>query len=121
MYRVGDKLGVDESIYTHVGVFLGNGRVFHNHWRYGAEIITIEAFCNGKEIRILSRGIHNTFEFEKRVKHLLMARKPYDFLVNNCEHAVTYVLYGAAKSPQIAFYGVACLIALGIAWSRYAA
>lgn len=120
MYPIGTKLGVDELFYTHVGTYYGDGMVFHNHWRSGAEIIPLNQFLNNKEVRVLSHGVQNAYAFFVRVQNVLRARKPYHALTNNCEHVASYVRDGIASSPQAAFWGAAGLIAIGIGLSRYA-
>jgi len=118
MYPIGTKLGVSEFFYTHVGRYVGNGMVFHNHWRNGAEIITLAEFMNGKKVMVLDHGVQNIHTFLARVQEVLSARKQYHAFTNNCEHAVSYVRDGIAKSPQAVFWGISGLIALGVGLAR---
>lgn len=109
MYPIGAKLGVREFLYTHVGRYVGNGRVFHNHWKNGAEIVTVDQFANSKKVKILEQGVQSPQEFRKRVQYLLALNKPYCFLSNNCEHAASYVSNGIASSPQLILYSIIAL------------
>ncbi len=119
MYSIGTKLGVNELFYTHVGAYYGNGMVFHNHWKNGAEIISLEEFTNGKTIAVLETGVVDQYSFFIRVQQALSAPRPFNFMTNNCEHAASLVRSGVASSPQLAFYGVLGLVALGaLALSR---
>lgn len=111
---VGAKIGVSEFFYTHVGVYLGNDQVFHNHWRNGAEIISLREFANGKSFAVLSQGAVNIAALYQRAQHLLSLRRAYDVLRYNCEHAASFVREGVPSSPQILFYGAVSLIAMGI-------
>lgn len=104
---IGAKIGVSELLYTHTGVNLGNGQVFHNHWRNGAEIITADQFSNGKKIMVLSDGCKDLVSLHHRMRELLTARRPYDAFLFNCEHAASYVCDGVASSPQLKAFGIA--------------
>lgn len=119
MYQIGSKLGVNMLLYTHVGVYYGEGMVFHNHWKNGAEIIPLEQFCNGKKVDVLEQGVQNVNQFWMRVQQILASRTPYSFISNNCEHAVSYAREGVTASPQLAFYGAVGLITLGLGLVRY--
>lgn len=119
MYPIGAKLGVGEFFYTHVGRYMGDGKIFHNHWKNDAEIITFDQFANGKKVEVLDQGVQSPQEFMRRVQHVLASGKPYHLLTNNCEHAASYVSSGVASSPQLVFYGL-ILLAGTCAWARYA-
>jgi hypothetical protein len=110
MYEIGVKLGVKELFYTHVGRYIGNGMVFHNHWKNGSEVISLQQFSNGKKVFILDRGVKNIYLFNNRVQELISKNKAYNIINNNCEHAASYVSDGNAKSPQLALYSL--LVAL---------
>ena len=103
MYPIGVKLGVREFFYTHVGRYVGDGQVFHNHWKNDAEIITFDQFAKGKEVRVLDQGVQSIEEFMRRIQHVLASGKPYNFLTNNCEHTASYVSNGVTSSPQLIF------------------
>ena len=117
MYSIGTELGVNELFYTHVGTYCGNGRVFHNHWKNGAEIISLQQFSNGKKIVVRASGVDDVPAFFNRVQRALANPRPYNFVNNNCEHAASHAREGVASSPQLVFYGVlglfagACLLA----------
>ena len=111
MYSIGTKLGVNKLFYTHAGRYIGNGQVFHNHWRNNSEIISLQEFANGNEVEVLDQGVQSQHEFINRVRQVLASPKPYNLLNNNCEHTASYVGTGIASSPQIAFYS--CLALLG--------
>lgn len=119
MYPIGSKLGVNELFYKHVGAYCGEGMVFHNHWKNGAEIIPLQQFSNGKKVHMLDQGVQDIGEFWHRVRQLLAHRKSYNLVTNNCEHSASYVRDGVATSPQLIFFGAVSLIALGIGVSRY--
>lgn len=119
MYSIGTKLGVSELFYVHVGRYIGNGQVIHNHWRYGAEVITLQEFSNGNKVKVLDQGVQFPYEFMGRVQQVLAARKPYHILNNNCEHTASYVSTGVASSPQLAFYGGLTLLTGAYLWSRH--
>lgn len=119
MYKIGTKLGVNRLFYTHVGLYIGNGQVFHNHWRNDSEIISLQQFANGNEVEVLDQGVQSPHEFINRVRQVLASRKPYHPLNNNCEHTASYVGTGIASSPQIAFYGLMFLIGSGyLLWQK---
>ena len=114
MYAIGTELGVNELFYTHVGTYLGNARVFHNHWKNGSEIISLQEFSNGKKIVIRSSGVDDVPAFFSRVQCALANQRPYNFANYNCEHAASYARDGVASSPQIVFCGVLALVTAGV-------
>lgn len=120
MYQVGTKLGVSEFFYTHVGRYVGNGMVFHNHWRNGAEIIPLSQFRNGKKVMVMDQGVVDRHAFLSRVQQAIKSGKPYNLLTNNCEHTASLVSTGIPSSPQLACYGILSLIAIGIGMSQSA-
>ncbi len=120
MYSIGTKLGVSELIYTHVGRYIGNGQVIHNHWRNGAEIVSLDEFADGKKIKVLEQGVSSPCDFMQRVHRVLASRKPYNLFNNNCEHTASYVATGVASSPQIIFFGGLTLLAGAYLLSRRA-
>lgn len=113
MYQLGAKLGVKELFYTHVGTYMGNGMVFHHHWKNDAEVISLQQFANGKKVTLIEDGVADTYAFFSRVQYALNNPRPYDFVNHNCEHATSYVRGGIASSPQVAFWGTLALFAAG--------
>jgi len=111
MYAIGTELGVKELFYTHVGTYLGNGRVFHNHWKNGVEIVSLHEFSNGKKIVVRTSGVDDVPAFYNRAGRALANPHPYNFLNNNCEHAASLAREGVESSPQLAVYGVLGLFA----------
>lgn len=113
MYPIGTKLGVSEFLYNHIGSYYGNGLVFHNHWRNGPEIVSLQDYSMGREITVLASGVDDVSAFFSRVQHTLTNPQPYSFVSNNCEHSASYVREGVASSPQFAFYGIFGLFVVG--------
>jgi hypothetical protein len=113
MYPIGAKLEVKEFFYTHVGTYIGNGLVFHNHWKNDYEVIPHQQFANGKSITVTEGGVSDIHALLNRVQYALDNPRPYNFLNNNCEHATSYVRNGAASSPQVAFWGAVALLVVG--------
>jgi hypothetical protein len=114
MIPVGAKISVTEGFYAHVGVHLGNGRVFHHHWRNGTEIIPLQGFANGNKVSVLTQGMPNTHALMYRAQQLLSVRRPYNLWNYNCEHAASFVRDGVASSPQLAAYGLAAFCLGGL-------
>jgi hypothetical protein len=113
MYPIGTKLGVNELFYQHVGTYYGNGLVLHNHQKNGAELVSLQEFSNGKNVALLEGGVNDVYAFFNRIHHVLASGQPYDFIKNNCEHTVSYVREGVARSPQLIFCGIISLCAVG--------
>ncbi|MEW8051106.1 MAG: hypothetical protein AB2809_12075 [Candidatus Thiodiazotropha sp.] len=105
MYPIGSKLGVNMLFYTHVGVYCGNGKVLHNHWKNGTEIVSLQEFCGDRKIMVLSSGVKDVTAFFNRVNNVLANARPYDVFKNNCDHTASFVREGVASSPQLSFYG----------------
>lgn len=103
---IGDHLSVDYGLYTHHGIELGENLVIH----YGrglsdiknakVEIVSLETFANGKEVKFVdSPCSYSTEEITRRAKSRL-GESRYDLLDNNCEHFANWCRSGVATSPQ---------------------
>ena len=114
MYAIGTLLGVRGFPITHVGVYLGNGMVFHNHWRNNAEIISLHKFSNGRNIFVLENGTVDVGSFLVRLQQVILQSRSYNALTNNCEHAASYVRVGEAHSAQLASFVVVAFIGISI-------
>lgn len=95
---------------SHVGVWLGGGRVFHNAPARGEHVSSVEEFAQREPVTVKATNA-DPASVSVRVHSRLSVPRPYDVLSNNCEHTANHVVTGKAFSPQLAA-GVAVLIAL---------
>lgn len=105
MYLIGSELSVPQYFYEHVGVYVGNGRVFHNHPVRGEELVSLNDFATGRKITVRRPGVSDVSGFFHRVREARAKPTPYRFLTNNCEHTVSKLRTGVARSPQVQFWG----------------
>ena len=119
MFAIGAVLEVQEFFYKHVGVYVGNGMVLHNHRERGEEIVTLNQFSESRPVTIRHVGVSDSVGFMRRVRQILAKPGSYHFLLNNCEHTVYKVRDGIAVSPQLAALGIiAFVIGAGIVFAR---
>jgi hypothetical protein len=97
----------------HVGVFLGNGLVFHNTPERGEHVSTVQEFSAGQPIRVQPKAA-DAESIIARVRRALENPKEYHLLFHNCEDTANETTEGKAKSPTIAFIIIAILIGLVI-------
>lgn len=95
---------------SHVGVWLGGGRVFHNAPARGEHVSSVEEFAQGETVTVKATNA-DAASVSVRVHSRLSAPQPYDVLSNNCEHTANHVVTGKAFSPQLVA-GVVVLVAL---------
>jgi len=104
MFPAGHLIVVDHGLYEHVGISDGNGKVFENsNARKGRGLVSYEEFSAGKGIIDLGilPGSRPVPEVLKRAQELIINRKSYHLLTNNCEHFVREVCGVEISSPQI--------------------
>lgn len=110
LLRVGDLLLRPKCLgFTHVGVWLGNGVVFHNAPERGEHVSTVEDFASGDVVSSKSTNAHPAIVLS-RVGSRLTTPRAYDLFNNNCEHSANHVVSGKAFSAQL-IIGAAIVIA----------
>lgn len=96
----GDILTRPKFPFTHKGVYLGNGRVFHNTPDCGEHVTDIVGFASGQAVSAQPTPEQEKSDISKRVKEALRHPKPYR-INNNCEHTVTRATEGRSYSTQL--------------------
>ncbi len=94
-------------LYTHHGIYVGNGRVIHyagfsRGLRRGpVEETSLERFAHGHEVRIRrdARLFYHS-EIITRARSRL-GESSYRVLSNNCEHFCAWVMRNERSSPQV--------------------
>uniref|UniRef100_A0A8C6SH59 Lecithin retinol acyltransferase n=1 Tax=Neogobius melanostomus TaxID=47308 RepID=A0A8C6SH59_9GOBI len=125
----GDLLEVPRTLFTHFGIYLGDGRVAHlipdalplvsadvqrsvTNTRLvlgvlsktaSVRVDSVEDFAYGADV-LLNRddALHAPLQGEESAKRAeqLLGSVRYSLLWNNCEHFVTHCRYGRARSDQ---------------------
>lgn len=102
LYPAGTILETDAyGVIRHVGIATGYGTVIHSSRRYGQVLETSEKlFSRGNPIRTIP---HNSALSGTRL--VVRARSKigqrYGVLTKNCEHFVSWVISGEARSGQL--------------------
>ena len=98
---IGSHLITSRTGYQHHGLFTENGQVIHLTSNNLIEEISLEKFTEGRSYRI--KKYHSQFsrrEIINRARSRLGSEN-YSLLFNNCEHFVTWCIYGQAESKQV--------------------
>jgi len=102
LYKSGDILKRRKALITkHVGIYLGDGFVFHNTPDRGEHVSTIDVFANGQEIEVKPIPNKNRPVVLRAVKIGLYKPKKYNLFLNNCEQTVSKITTGQSSSPQL--------------------
>ncbi|NKC14086.1 MAG: hypothetical protein GKR94_18440 [Gammaproteobacteria bacterium] len=91
-------------MYEHVGISDGEGGVFENSKTgNGRGLVSYDEFSAGKSIIDLGilPGSLPVPEIIERAKNLILDKKSYHLLTNNCEHFVRQVCGVEVTSPQV--------------------
>jgi hypothetical protein len=98
------------GLYTHHGIYVGNGRVIHyaglahGLWRAPVEDVSLELFARGRAICIRNDSrIFQCGEVVERARSRL-GECCYRILTNNCEHFCAWALRGESQSSQVESY-----------------
>jgi hypothetical protein len=114
MYEIGSVLSVRKDFYRHVGVYAGDGMVFHNHPNSGQQLVSIDQFSGGRKIRVKKAGALDKQAFVQRLQQAQQQPNSYNLFLRNCEHTASTLRSGSANSPQLWLYsGMSVLILAG--------
>lgn len=104
----GDHLVTPRTCYSHHGLYVGNGMVIHYTGKLDGEdgeirVTTLETFCDGKgcSVRPHPLRLYDSKESIARARQRLGETR-YNLLFRNCEHFVTWCIYGVHFSRQVA-------------------
>ncbi|WP_081344717.1 lecithin retinol acyltransferase family protein [Janthinobacterium lividum] len=108
--KVGDHLIVSRTLYTHHGIYVGEGIVVHysglsDGLTSGPVVFdTLETFSGGREITVrgYSAASFQGKEVVRRAESRL-GEKEYDFHSNNCEDFCSWAITGESRSAQVDF------------------
>jgi hypothetical protein len=104
---VASHLVISRGLYSHHGIYVGNGRVIHYgglaHGPRGGPVeeVPLAWFAHGRPIRVR----HESPRFD-RSEVVARARSRlgehcYHLLTNNCEHFCAWALHGVSRSDQV--------------------
>ena len=80
MYQVGSELSVPEKFYKHVGVYVGDNRVFHNSPECGEVLTSVSEFAKGREINVTKQGVNDISGFFSRLRQSMCNPKNYNIV-----------------------------------------
>jgi hypothetical protein len=101
-FQPGDHLVVSRGLYTHHGVYAGDGWVVHKDFG-PVRLETLAAFARGAKIRICKPKAGD-FPAKTVLARAVsrLGEDRYDLLFDNCEHFVRWCRSGKSDSPQVA-------------------
>jgi hypothetical protein len=97
----GDILSRRKGLFTHKGVFLGKGKVFHILPGGSAEVCTWEQFAAGKRVRVRELSDALRVRVLTAVTRELESGRRYHPLRNNCQHLVNRLYRGVSYSEEL--------------------
>ncbi|WP_159991987.1 lecithin retinol acyltransferase family protein [Pelistega ratti] len=107
--EIGSHLISSRGLYTHHGIYIGNGQVIHYsgladgvHQQKGSVCqVSLEEFEQGNKSYIQNHtGAMSPDMIVQRAKSRL-GEKNYHVVFNNCEHFVNWCIEGEHKSEQV--------------------
>lgn len=111
--KIGDLLMREKDLFfDHVGVWAGNGAVFHNSPGKGECFDTLDAFAAGRTVRVRPTAIPEHLAAQ-RIRERLASPRPYHPIDSNCDHSANAVAHGVSFSPQLRF-AVFLLLVVGL-------
>ena len=110
----GDIVSRRKGLVLHKGVVLHDGGVLHNTPRRGEHVSTLSEFAEGESVLVERRHYAARRETLARVQYVRPRARNYDLFNNNCEHTVTRVAEGRARSPQLASWLMGAGVALAV-------
>lgn len=97
----GDVFKRRKGVFTHKGIYLGNGQVVHSLPGKGVHISSCAEFAAGHTIRISYLSEEQRKCVMERVNNELLARREYKVLTNNCQHVVNRMRRGVSFSEEL--------------------
>lgn len=97
----GDVLKRRKGIFTHKGIYLGNGRVVHSLPGKGVHLTSCAEFAAGHTIRIRQLSEARRLQVLQRLNEELSAGRAYDPFTNNCQHVVNRMRRGISFSEEM--------------------
>lgn len=108
MPKIGDHLKSSRGVYTHHGIYVGNGRVIHYSGLSDGiqsgpiEEVSLDSFCSGYGYEIVNheKRKYSREESVNRARSRL-GENAYSVAGNNCEHFVNWCIDGDHTSSQV--------------------
>lgn len=97
----GDKLSRPKGLFTHTGIYIGFGRVFHSTDKRGPHVSSLAEFADGKPVTVHPANDADRPTILARVRSELHHNRDYDLLFNNCQHTASRAAVGQASSEDL--------------------
>jgi Lecithin retinol acyltransferase len=97
----GDKLSRPKGLFTHTGIYIGFGRVFHSTDDQGPHVSSLADFADGNPVTVHPANDADRPAILSRVRDELHHNRNYDLLFNNCQHAASRAAVGRASSEDL--------------------
>lgn len=102
IFSIGDHLTVERKLYTHHGLYAGNGFVIENLLEQGIVCVSLEDFADGKTIHVQKHS-HPKYNGVQAVARAMrrLGEEKYNLITFNCEHFVNWCIEGCEVSRQV--------------------
>lgn len=101
-YLPGDVVARRKGVVVHKGLVLDDGRVLHNMPARGEHVSSVAEFADGHRIEVVPQALDQRRAAVRRAEDALRRPRSYHLLEHNCDHTVTHLTEGRARSPQLA-------------------
>ncbi|MCS7305036.1 MAG: lecithin retinol acyltransferase family protein [Thermoguttaceae bacterium] len=98
----GDHVFVSYGVYTHHGIYIGDGQVVHLTKEKGQVVqSSLKEFCDGRPLMVVDyeHSDDPSTVVSRAVSRI--GQKEYNLFAGNCEHFATWCKTGQAKSLQV--------------------
>jgi hypothetical protein len=89
-----------QGLIEHCGVVIGHDAVLHNTPERGEHLTSVREFSASQPMQVRPTGINPQIVSARSYK-ILANPKRYDAVNRNCQHTVSEVVCGIAKSPLV--------------------
>lgn len=120
-FNIGDHLCSRRVLYTHHGLYMGNGFVIEYDREHGVQIVTVADFTDNESGCELVEHDSRLYDRRQCVLRALsrLGEDRYNLVFNNCEHFVNWCIEGQAVSYQVQdMYAIVADAVLGYLGSK---
>lgn len=113
MVYVGDVVIRRKGLIKHFGYVYDQERILHTTPGKGTHLSDFREFSMGKRTFVVPQPRNNISKSHGLATHALLNPLKYDLLNKNCEHLVSGIVNGEARSHQLQGLFIICVLTFG--------